>query len=258
MSSPSPPKPQKINPYQGMDSDPRFADAAKALGINNPNNPDEIRRINAYMFEQDRDYYQKDPAFILAQSQLAQEGRLSQGDYRYHDYDSYKSWAKKEGYSSREIRDFDKKMQKRTGDDWYQSEGGSTISERDITAIQSRMDENKYAAESADQQEQLRQQYLQMRADQKEDAESQRKMMEEMMNQPVYMPQQQATPVVQAPRQEQEALLPAPTPNTPMSISAPPAPELTNAGNRMAIVRTPKSTQARSRRATRGTSSLIN
>ena len=83
-------------------------------------------------------------------------------------------------------------------------------------------------------------------------------MMEEMMNQPVYMPKQQMNPVVQKPQVMNDPILPAPAPNTPMSISAPPAPELTNTGSRMAIVRTPASTQARSRRATRGTSKLTN
>lgn len=86
----------------------------------------------------------------------------------------------------------------------------------------------------------------------------QAKLMEEMMNQPVYMPQQGAPPLVQKPQQKIAPVMPAPVAPNPMQIGAPPAPELATTGNRMAIVRTARSTQARSRRATRGTSKLTN
>ena len=115
-----------------------------------------------------------------------------------------------------------------------------------------------YDRQSKKQQDQLQGQYDQMRADQQASSEAQQKMMEEMMNQPVYMPKQQGMPMVQKPQVKDDPLLPAPAPNTPMSIAAPPAPELTTTGNRMAIVRTPRSTQARKRRATQGTSNLTN
>ena len=69
MSSPSPPKPAKVNPYQGMNADPRFYEAQQALGISNPNDADEIARINDYIFEQDRDRYMKDPECKAATEQ---------------------------------------------------------------------------------------------------------------------------------------------------------------------------------------------
>ena len=258
MSSPSPPKPQKINPYQGMNSDPRFYEAQQALGISNPNDADEINQINQYMFEQDRDRYMKDSDFMYAAGQLASEGRIGSDGYKYHDQASYESWAEKQGYSSKATKKFATKMQKRGGDNWYATEGGLDIQSGDITAIQGRQEENKYAAQTAEQNQTLEDNYNRMRADQLADSEAQRKVMEEMMNQPVYMPKQQQMPVVQKPQVQDDPILPAPAPNTPMSIAAPPAPELANTGSRMAIVRTPASTQARSRRATRGTSSLRN
>lgn len=115
-----------------------------------------------------------------------------------------------------------------------------------------------YDRQTQKQTDQLQSQYDQMTADQQATAEAQREMMEKMMNQPVYMPKQQGMPMVQKPQVKDDPLLPAPAPNTPMSIAAPPAPELTTTGNRMAIVRTPRSTQARKRRATQGTSNLTN
>ena len=115
-----------------------------------------------------------------------------------------------------------------------------------------------YDRQSDENTAQLQTQYDQSRADQKEASEAQQKLMEEMMNQPVYMPKQQGMPMVQKPEVRNDPLLPAPAPNTPMSIAAPPPPEMTRAQTKMAIVRTPRSTQARSRRATRGTSRLTN
>jgi hypothetical protein len=115
-----------------------------------------------------------------------------------------------------------------------------------------------YDRQADEQSDQLQAQYDQSRADQKEAAEAQQKLMEEMMDQPVYMPKQQGMPMVQKPEVRNDPLLPAPAPNTPMSIAAPPPPEMTRAQTNMAIVRTPRSTQARSRRATRGTSRLTN
>lgn len=128
----------------------------------------------------------------------------------------------------------------------------------EIDNIYAQMEKNTYEQQSADQQSQLEKQYKRMRKDQLADAETQRELMEEMMNQPVYMPQQGTPPRVQKPTAKSDPLLPAPMAPTPMQIGPPPAPELTAAANKMAIIRTPKSTKARQRRATRGTSSLIN
>jgi hypothetical protein len=111
---------------------------------------------------------------------------------------------------------------------------------------------------SKDQAKKLRKQYKKDQRKGRKATAEQNKRMEELMNQPVYMPQQGAPPMVQKPQQKFNPILPAPVAPNPMQIGPPPAPELATTGNRMAIVRTARSTQARSRRATRGTSKLTN
>jgi hypothetical protein len=207
MSSPSPPKARKVNPYQGINANPEIFRAQQQLGINKIKKNKHLAKINEQVFKNRVDDAMGDKYFRRAARDL-------------------------------DINNIDK-----------QSE---------MDRIYAQVDKNTYESQSRDQQKQLEEQYERMRADQLADAKTQQKLMEEMMNQPVYMPKQQQMPVVQAPRRQQEPMLPAPAPNTPMSIAAPPAPELTNTGNRMAIIRSPKSIQARSRRATRGTSSLRN
>ena len=212
MSAPKPPKPQRINPYEGVASNADANRAMSALGIKRIDNDDKKRRIDAWLLneqwvkESSRDTFRQ-----------AFKGATSGGDIGVNDRTQ---WALDQALSAEQ------------------------------TLI--------YGQQSAKQQKQLEDQFKQSQAAQKASADSQQKMMEEMMNQPVYMPKQQGMPMVQKPQVQNDPLLPAPAPNTPMSIGAPPAPELTNTGNRMAIVRTPRSTQARSRRATRGTSKLTN
>ena len=212
MSSPSPPKPKKVNPYAGVNSDVDVYRAQKALGIDKIKKDKHMVRINRYLLNE--------------------------------------RWEKEGQRGS-----FENSLQKAQG------QGLITPGDRSDWALEQVLnfeEERRYEAQRKEQQQQLKDQYDQTRKDQKEDAEAQRELMEEMMNQPVYMAQQAPSPQVQAPSVDQEPLMPAPAVNTPMSIDAPPAPELTTTGNKLAIVRTPKSTQARKRKATRGTSSLTN
>ena len=51
MSAPKPPSPKKVNPYEGMDSDPAFYRAQKDLGIGNVDIASETRRIRERMIE---------------------------------------------------------------------------------------------------------------------------------------------------------------------------------------------------------------
>lgn len=254
MSSPSPPKPQKINPYQGMDSDPEFYKKAQELGYTNVNNPAEVAAVNALIM-QDRVDYKSAQGDKYWNKALMDSGKI-----RFYDEKTSYRWHRDQGYSKKHIDKMNREKSEQYGTkDWYLlDEKASDLSEFEFSEIQSKADSLKYDAESKRNQQQLQKNYERTLADQKASAEEQRKMMEEMMNQPVYMPKQQQMPVVQKPEVRNDPILPAPAPNTPMSIAAPPAPELTNTGNRMAIVRTPASTQARSRRATRGTSSLTN
>jgi len=207
MSSPSPPKAKKVNPYTGINSDPEIYRAQQDLGINKIKNDKHMGKINNQIILNRYSDGMGDPDFKRAAKDL---------DFRSVDKQS------------------------------------------ELDQIYARMEENTYEEQNKAQQEQLEEQYERMRADQLEDAAKQQELMEEMMNQPVYMPQQGAPPMVQKPQAENSPILPAPVAPSPMQIGAPPAPELTAAANKMAIVRTPKSTKARQRRATRGTSSLIN
>ena len=207
MSSPSPPKQKKVNPYTGINTDPEIYRAQQDLGINKIKNDKHMGKINDQIILNRYSDGMGDPAFKQAAKDL---------DFRSVDKQS------------------------------------------ELDQIYARMEENTYEEQNEAQQKQLEEQYERMRADQLEDAETQRELMEEMMNQPVYMPQQGAPPRVQKPTVKSDPLLPAPMAPTPMQIGPPPAPELTAAANKMAIIRTPKSTKARQRRATRGTSSLIN
>ena len=144
MSTPKPPSPQKINPYQGMDSNPEFAAAASELGINNANNPDEIARINQRMQENRVSGTYKDDYWRKAAGDLAGD------DVRYYDGSSYRDWAKKEGYSSKEINDFDRKQTERYGtNEWHlESEGWSPDSQQ-LDQINARAYDYKMQDETA-------------------------------------------------------------------------------------------------------------
>ena len=206
MSSPSPPKPKKVNPYQGVNTNPEILRAQNQLGINKIKKDAHMARINQQVILNRYEDGMGDPNFARASKDL---------DFRSVDKQS------------------------------------------EIDRIYARMEQNTYDQQSADQQSQLNAQYERMRADQLADADAQRELMEEMMNQPVYKPRQSMPAAVQKPDVKNDPLLPAPAAPMPMNIAPPPAPELTASQNEMAIVRTPKSTRARQRRSTRGTSSLI-
>ena len=260
MSSPSPPKPREINPYEGVTSDARINKARQALGMDNIENDDDMRKVKAYIFNQDVEHYQKDPEFVRATNQLVMEGRIDASKNRYHDKDSYDQWAEKKfGGRDKRKREYAKRMEEEYGEDWYHTGiEGAQINSQNIVDIQNRQDQNYYNDQAADQQSLLDKTYRKQRRQSEKAAEEQRAFMEEMMNQPVYMPKQQQMPVVQKPQVQNDPILPAPAAPSPMNIAPPPAPELTAANNKMAIVKTPNSTRARQRRATRGTSSLIN
>lgn len=306
MSSPKPPSPPKVNPYQGMDANPEFYKAQQELGISNANNPEEIALINKRMQENRVAGTSKDAYWYKAAAEV--------GGLRYYDKESYRNYANSQGHNNKQQQAFDKKMTDRYGtSDWYyRSEEfeptGQQLDQINAKAYDLQMQEQTesqnqmliqqgedFAASQAQQQADMleaqeklvnkqikaqeratrkanKQAQRQARQDAKvlakrdaanqlameEAAKAQRQMMEDMMNQPVYMPKQGAPPVVQKPIPKQNPILPAPAAPSPMNIGAPPPPELTAASNKMAIVRTPKTTRQRQRLATRGTSSLIN
>ena len=255
MSSPSPPKPQKINPFEGMGTDPLFYEAAQELGYGTVNKASEVAHVNSYLQE-------KKTTFKADQNdRYWNEALHNAGHVRYYDEDSHWKYARANGSSKKEIEKFNKKMTERHGtEDWYmESERGEyELDSMQFAQIQTDADTLKYEREGRLQQKELDKAYKRSKADSEKAAAEQRAFMEEMMNQPVYMPKQASLPTVQKPVTKQNPILPAPAAPAPMNIAPPPAPELTAANNKMAIVKTPQSTKARQRRSTRGTSSLTN
>ena len=86
MCSPPTPSVPEINPYEGLNTDQQFADAQKALGIKNVDNPDEVRRVNAYIAQEDYNRLARDEGFTTAEAQLKEEGLLSDSDALGPDY----------------------------------------------------------------------------------------------------------------------------------------------------------------------------
>ena len=255
MSSPSPPKPQKINPYQGMDSDPMFYEAAQQLGYGTVNKPNEVAAVNAQMLQNQVDFKSSQG------DRYWNEALHNAGHVRYYDEDSHWKYARANGSSKKQIEKFRKKMTERHGtEDWYMESEREEyeLDSMQFAQIQSDADTLKYEREGRLQQKELDKAYERNKRDSEAAAAEQRAFMKEMMDQPIYQAKQAMPIAVQKPQAKQEALLPAPAAPMPMNIAPPPAPELTQAANKMAIVRTPQSTKARQRRSTRGTSSLIN
>ena len=213
MTAPKPPSPKKVNPYEGMTSDPEFAKAAAALGYTKVNKDSEVRAVKEYLYKQTLQREREDKTFKKAEKQLRKEGLIDKEDRM---------------------------------SEWY------------INKVYDRQTSNAAKKEQKQYQKQLQAQSDEFVAAQQEQAEAQKKLMEEMMNQPIYSAKQAALPPVQykAPTPEPMPVAPAPPPA--MNISPTPPPTLTNVGNQMSIVRQNSTTKARQSRRTRGTSSLTN
>ncbi len=84
-SAPTPSAPE-VNPYEGLNSDSKFAAGQQALGFNKVDDADEVRRINEWIDQQDYDRLSRDESFKTAESQLLDEGLLVKGDNINSDY----------------------------------------------------------------------------------------------------------------------------------------------------------------------------
>jgi DNA-binding transcriptional regulator of glucitol operon len=211
MSSPSPPKPKKINPYAGVSSDADVYRAQEALGINKVKKDKHKREIDEWLLNERWDKESERSTFNNAYRSAMRQGTIGRKDRT--------QWALDQALAGEQTLIFDRQTDEQTAE--------------------------------------LNERYEKMTAEQKASADEQREFMKEMMDQPVYQAKQAMPISVEKPKVNNDPLLPAPATPMPMNIAPPPAPELTAASNRMAIVRTPKSTKTRQRRATRGTSSLI-
>ena len=304
MTAPKPPTPKKVNPYEGMTSDPEFAQAAKELGYSSVNKDHEVAAVREYMLKNKIERERSDKAFRRAESQLYKEGILETND----PFNSKQTW--KDHYIKK--NNLKGKNAERKATKAYKAEvaekgksfiyADDTDTDWELQKIYDRMYDNKaaksekqynkqisqQAKEYADQQAKLQKQsqkaanqqfkkqmaaqkdaqknankqYKQQRKDQiaaqEAAAQQQKELMEEMMNQPIYSAQQAALPKVQYKAKAPEPMPAAPAPAPAMNINPAPAPELTNIGNQMSIVRQSSTAKQRSRRRTRGTSSLTN
>lgn len=124
--------------------------------------------------------------------------------------------------------------------------------QQELMASQERTAAEQLASQEKMQAEQLAaQKELQEMADRR-----QQEMLEEMMNQPIYSPQQAALPKVQYNAKTPKPMPAQPAPPPAMNISPAPVPELVNTGNPMAIVKQSNTARTRARIRTRGTSTL--
>jgi hypothetical protein len=262
------PKAQKINPYQGIDSSPLVGEAQQALGINKIKKPKHMQKINSWIenkiyTDTYKDDYWYQAAGDVVGDDYKEEGyyasahQLDQINSRAYDYklqadtDEQNEMLIQQGVEYAEQMEKQNKanaktLKKSTNQQIRAGRKTNNQTLRQNKKLANKQSKDLAARDAANQ------------AQMESAAESQRAFMEEMMNQPVLMPRQQSLPTVQKPMPKQNQIMPAPAAPAPMNIGAPPAPELTESSNRMAIVRTPKSTRARQRRATRGTSRLTN
>ena len=123
---------------------------------------------------------------------------------------------------------------------------------------QAKQYQKQQEAAMAQSQAQFEEQMAAQKLAQDEMAAQQKELMEAMMNQPVFSAKQAALPSVQYQPETPDPMPVAPAPPPAMNIQSAPPPELTNIGNQMSIVRQSSTAKQRSRRRTRGTSTLRN
>jgi hypothetical protein len=316
MSAPKPPSPKKVNPYEGMDSDPMFYRAQKDLNINNLDDEDEVRRVRERMFELQAQDERSDKQFRKAEKKLYKDGMLkhdsgfaTKKDWR----DNYVSeninvkskkefkqqYIEKKGLKGKKANEKanaayeeylikkqkqGRKESKEALKTEFAEKGGyygrSTDTDWEVQKIYDQMYDNESAkadkkyqknlqkqakeyqkqqeAAMAQSQAQFDEQMAAQKLAQDEMAAQQKELMEQMMNQPVYSAKQAALPSVQYQPETPDPMPAAPAPPPAMNIQSAPPPEMTNIGNQMSIVRQSSTAKQRSRRRTRGTSTLRN
>ena len=282
MTSPKLPTLKRVNPYEGLTSDPEFAAAAEKLGYTSVNKDYEVAAVKEYLLKDTISNERRDNTFAKAERQLYKEGVLTTND----PFVDKKSW--KENYI--EKNNLKGNKGRKAANQAYKdkvAEGGrnfmfadDTDTEWELQKIYDRMfdiDTNKSIRKNnktlmAQADEFLKKQdEVQAKADERFDKQveeqqiaqdkifkQQEEMMDKLLNQPIYEARQAAMPKIQAKPQTPKPINPAPAPPPQMSIPTAPAPEMVSLGNPNAIVKQSRSARSRSRRRTRGTSSLTN
>lgn len=135
-SAPTPPSPPEVNPYAGLRSDPRFDEAANALGISDVNSDEDVRQINEYLLQQDIAYAQRDPNFETARQQLLDEGRLTAADAqdarylseiqgRMYDITQDEAYAEQQATTEKAAQDFQEMMREEAARNNFQAQQGA-------------------------------------------------------------------------------------------------------------------------------------
>ena len=258
MSFPKAPKPKQVNPFEGMTSDPKFAEAAGQLGYTTVNKDHEVAEVRTQMTKNTVADERRDPYFRKAERQLYREGILTTND-PFYDKQSWKAhYIDKNNLTG--------KKAKKQANQAYRAEvaeGGKNFMHVDDTDTDWELQKiyNRAADIETKQENKKYNSRLEKRADkflrqQEKTAKENRELMEELMNQPMYQPRQAAMPSVQYKAKTPDPMPVAPAPPPTMNITPAPAPELVNMGNPMGIVKQSKTARSRSRQRTRGTSSL--
>ena len=288
MTNPKPPKMRKVNQYEGLDSDPEFYAAMQELGISKVNKAEEVRRVKSHLLAKDVAASRNDKTFRKAEKQLYKEGILTFDDDstglegrvantntegelqkiydRMYDIESNQATKKAnkdikqqaagfrrdQNQAAKKSNKQNKQMMNKQIKAQNQAQKKANAQSKAMLNKQIQAQKQSAKLANTNNQKQLRQQ----QKAQQQMFDQQQAMMEEMMNQPVYSAQQAALPQVQYQARTPEPMPAAPAPPPAMNIQAAPAPQMTNVGSQMSIVRQSSTAKQRSRRRTRGTSSL--
>lgn len=244
--APKAPKYKQVDQFQAYKQHSRYKDYRDSGGKKIKSDKD-VRYFNEWLLQDQFDTEFNDKNFVKAFSNLAEDGTLT--------------GSKDIDFKSSSARRFRSKYKKETGtgDGWegaYAYESFSYSDESDLQRVydeQYRLEQEDYQDEQNERLDNQTQMFIDQ---QKEAAEANAEMMEEMMNQPMYMAQQAALPKVQYKAKTPKPMPAQPAPAPVMNISPAPAPELVNAGNQMGIVKQSSTARTRSRQRTRGTASL--
>lgn len=246
-SAPKAPKYEKVDTYASYKQHTRYDDFIASGRKSKIDDDDDVRVFNEWLLKDSFDTEFADDTFMDAFNELAKEGSLR--------------GARDLDYNSRQAQQFRNQYKKEVGttDGWEGAYAYTNFDYSDDSDLQRvydkqyELNQDRYTEEQNQRLDEQTQNFLDS---QKEAAEANAAMMEEMMNAPVYQAQQAALPKVQYKAKTPEPMPAAPAPPPTMNITPAPAPELVNAGNQMGIVKQSSTARTRSRQRTRGTASL--
>ena len=246
-SAPKAPKYEKVDTYASYKQHTRYDDFIASGRKGKIDDDDDVRIFNEWLLQDSFDTEFADETFMDAFNNLAKEGSLR--------------GARDLDYKSRDAQRFRQQYRKEVGNTrgWEGAYAYSNFDYSDDADLQRVYDEQYRLNQESyqdEQNERLDKQTQEFIDSQKEAAEANAEMMEEMMNAPQFSAQQAALPKVQYQPKTPKPMPAAPAPAPVMNISPAPAPELVNAGNQMGIVKQSTTARSRSRQRTRGTASL--